>query len=74
MSRRDQLCRSFAVPETPRAREVLMVISIAQAPVRDPLTGTRRVDKATVPRVDPHVIDVATVDTEEDEIAGGQSG
>ena len=47
-----------------------MVITRADVPVGNRCPGTRRVDKAVASDVDPYVIDVATADTEKDEIAG----
>ena len=60
----------MAIPEATRSHEVLMVITRADVPVGNRFPGTRRVDKAVASDVDPYVIDVATVDTEKDEIAG----
>jgi hypothetical protein len=47
-----------------------MVITRADVPIGNRSPGARRVDEAVVSDVDPYVIDVATADTEEDEIAG----
>ena len=47
-----------------------MVITRADVPVGNRSPGTRRVDEAVATDVDPYVIDVATVDTEKNEIAG----
>jgi hypothetical protein len=46
-----------------------MVITRADVPVRNRSPGARRVDEAVTSDVDPDVIDVATADTEKDEIA-----
>jgi hypothetical protein len=46
-----------------------MVITRADVPVGNRSPRARRVDKAVTSHVDPHVIDVATADTEKDEIA-----
>ena len=47
-----------------------MVITRTDVPVGNRSSGARRVDKAVTSDVDPHVIDVATTDTEKDEVAG----
>ena len=76
--RRRELCRrprdgcGFAAPEPAPTGKVLMVISGAEASVRDPLTRARRMDELTSSCIDAHVIDVPAVDTEEDEIPRGQ--
>jgi hypothetical protein len=62
----------FAAPEATRAGEVLMVITGGEIAVRHYLAGTRRMNEATVSCIDSHVIDVATMDTEEDQIARRQ--
>jgi hypothetical protein len=36
------------------------------------LSGTRRVDESARARVDPHVVHVATLDPEENQVTGGQ--
>jgi hypothetical protein len=72
MWRRDISRCGVTFPEASGPHEVLMVITRGQIPVGDGLAGTRRVDKAPTARVDPNVIHVPTVDTEEDEIARGE--
>jgi hypothetical protein len=72
MWRRDISRCGVTIPEASGPHEVLMVITRGQIPVRDGLAGTRSVDKAPTSRVDPYVIHVPTVDTEEDEIARGE--
>jgi hypothetical protein len=47
-----------------------MVITRGDVPVGNRSPGARRVDEAVASDVDPYVIDVATADTEKDEIAG----
>ena len=47
-----------------------MVITGANVPVGNRSARPGCVDEAVSADVDPHVIDVATVDTEKDEIAG----
>jgi len=47
-----------------------MVITGADVPVGDRPPGTRRMNEAVASDVDPYVIDLATMDTEKDEIAG----
>ena len=72
MRRRDKSRCGATIPEASSPHEVLMVITRGQIPVRDGLAGTRGVYKAPTSRVDPNVIHVSTVDTEEDEIARGE--
>ena len=62
----------FAAPEATRAGEVLVIITRREIAVRHHLAGTRRMNEATVSCIDSHVIDVATVDTEEDQVARRQ--
>jgi hypothetical protein len=47
-----------------------MVITRPDVPVGNRSPGTRCVDEAVASDVDPYVIDLATMDTEKDEIAG----
>jgi len=47
-----------------------MVITRVDVPVGNRSPGTRRVDEAVASDVDTYVIDVATADTEKNEIAG----
>jgi hypothetical protein len=70
MWRRERGSWSVAIPEATRSHEVLMVITGADVPVGNRSARPRRVDKAITSNVDPDVIDVSTVDTEKDEIAG----
>ena len=56
-------------PEPARAHEVLMVITGAEISVRHHPAGTRRMHEATASCIDSHVIDVAAVDTEKNQVA-----
>jgi hypothetical protein len=47
-----------------------MVITRSQIPIRDRLARTRRVNEAAATCIDPHVVDVKTVDTEKHQVAG----
>ena len=59
----------FAGPETTRACKVLVVVAGAQSAVRHRLARARRMDETTASCIDTHMIDMSTVDTEENQVA-----
>jgi len=70
MRRQNGRCRSRSAPEAAGPDEVLMVIRVVEVPVRDGLSGTRSMDEAPTPCINPHVIHVPAVDAEEHQVAG----
>ena len=70
MRRQNGRCRRRSAPEAARRDEVLMVIRVAEIPVRDGLSGTRGMNEAPSTCINPHVIHVPAVDAEEHQVAG----
>src|ERR1700757_3086117 len=62
--------RRSRLPETTRACEMPRINAAGEIAVRDRDAGARRVNEATRARVDPHVIDAASADVKEHQIAG----